>query len=616
MPLPRPTKTGPLWAPLSNRRRRTALAIAVLIWTPACLAQTFEGDVGYNALQSLLGSGIPTGAGVNVIQVEASLVDIGAPGYPIYAPDTTNPAFAGKVFSFPDAPSTSPSSHATGVGVIYYGSGGMAYGISSIASYEADSWITDITTNTAAPPFDAGRIANDSWVGSSDDAADTGIMLRSADRLTEIEGLVQIAAMPYGSGNPLLGGAFNVIAVGETAAGNFNGSDAVDSIYVAGRARPDLVAPLNSTSDAAPLVAAAVALLVEVGHDGGSRLSVGATNINGVGTIYDAELPVTIKAALMAGADRSTNNSSTTANVTGYGASGEQASNGLDFRYGAGQLDVLHGYQIISAGEQHSLEGGGSGSIGPQGFDFNAAFGGGAGTNVTGTYKFVASNDLTLSATLDWNLGVSNDSTLATTLHHLTLTLFDTTSKSISSSASMIDNTQNLWANLIQGHGYELIVNSAESGAFSWSYALAWNMSPGQTAPPTPAVTTTATTINAGSAVTLTVTPIGSGPFSYQWYSGVSGDTSNPIQGATAASFRTPALGATSSYWVEVIGPGGTAMNSSTATITVAAGAASGATDAPIPVWALVTLGCTVVGVATRRSKRTQQRFSTSRSRI
>lgn len=39
---------------------------------------------------------------------------------------------------------------------------------------------------------------------------------------------------------------------------------------------------------------------------------------------------------------------------------------------------------------------------------------------------------------------------------------------------------------------------------------------------------------------------------SYQWYRGVSGDTSNPVAGETDAVFNVPVLGATTSYWVRV----------------------------------------------------------------
>jgi hypothetical protein len=75
-------------------------------------------------------------------------------------------------------------------------------------------------------------------------------------------------------------------------------------------------------------------------------------------------------------------------------------------------------------------------------------------------------------------------------------------------------------------------------------------------------------TVNAGSTTELHVTAAGSPPFSYQWYTGASGDTSNPIAGATDESFTTSPLAATISFWVRVTSPAGTA-DSNAATITV-----------------------------------------------
>jgi N-acetylneuraminic acid mutarotase len=75
-------------------------------------------------------------------------------------------------------------------------------------------------------------------------------------------------------------------------------------------------------------------------------------------------------------------------------------------------------------------------------------------------------------------------------------------------------------------------------------------------------------TIQSGQTATLSVTATGTAPLSYQWYQGSSGDTSNPISGATSSSYTTPALTQTTNYWVKVMNSCGSA-NSNTATITV-----------------------------------------------
>ncbi|MBK9139928.1 MAG: immunoglobulin domain-containing protein [Verrucomicrobia bacterium] len=76
-------------------------------------------------------------------------------------------------------------------------------------------------------------------------------------------------------------------------------------------------------------------------------------------------------------------------------------------------------------------------------------------------------------------------------------------------------------------------------------------------------------TINAGQTVTLAVQATGTPPLSYQWYIGPTGDTSNPIAGATEATYTTPPLEDTILVWVRVSNAGGTA-DSEAATITVA----------------------------------------------
>jgi hypothetical protein len=88
-------------------------------------------------------------------------------------------------------------------------------------------------------------------------------------------------------------------------------------------------------------------------------------------------------------------------------------------------------------------------------------------------------------------------------------------------------------------------------------------------APPGIATQPASQSVSSGSSATLNVSASGSGPFNYQWYQGTSGTTTTPV-GANSSSFTTPALAATTSYWVRVTSAcnSGTA-NSATATITI-----------------------------------------------
>lgn len=85
---------------------------------------------------------------------------------------------------------------------------------------------------------------------------------------------------------------------------------------------------------------------------------------------------------------------------------------------------------------------------------------------------------------------------------------------------------------------------------------------PGLSAQPAPA------TVASGSGTTLSVTASGTGPFTYQWYQGAVGTTTTPV-GTNSASFATPALSETTTYWVRITNPAGS-VDSGLATVTVA----------------------------------------------
>ncbi len=74
--------------------------------------------------------------------------------------------------------------------------------------------------------------------------------------------------------------------------------------------------------------------------------------------------------------------------------------------------------------------------------------------------------------------------------------------------------------------------------------------------------------IGPGQAATLSVVATSAAPVFYQWYQGLAGDLSSPVQGAVNSSFTTPPLASTTSYWVQVSNVAG-AVNSNTATVTV-----------------------------------------------
>jgi hypothetical protein len=457
------------------------LGIGFTLLSAVCanaLAATYKDDIGFTALQAQLGISTPTGNGVQVSHVEAP----DSSGN--YFPDTSSSEFTGKTF-FGYSGLSGASGHATSVGQLFYGnSSSIAPNIGAIDAYDANHWLGGGLINygsTQQPLITSARVTNHSWVGFGSTSENAGILQR-IDWLVETDESIQVAAMNNGSSNqPLLGSAYNVIAVGRTDGEHAQGSVAINDTYGSGRTRPDIVAPQSTTSGATPVVAAAAALLVEKGHAMG-----GTSTTNRAGqTIYNGERSEVVKATLMAGADRVTNNLSTSANITDYRANAaNQTTNGLDTRFGAGQVNIQNSYHILAGGEQNSLQDSGAGSILWNGFDYDPAFGGAGGSNDAASYTFTA--DAThnwLTASLVWNIdingGTSTNFDGTATLYNFDLMLFDVTSGSslVGSSMSTNENTENLWLSLTSGHSYLMQVIFGGTTTFNWDYALAWRIS-------------------------------------------------------------------------------------------------------------------------------------------
>lgn len=90
-------------------------------------------------------------------------------------------------------------------------------------------------------------------------------------------------------------------------------------------------------------------------------------------------------------------------------------------------------------------------------------------------------------------------------------------------------------------------------------------------------------TLDSGGTTTLTVVASGTSPFTYQWYQGNSGITTTPV-GLDSASFTSPALFGTTSYWVKVTNSANpTGANSAAATITIRPAYDTWVTAAGIP---------------------------------
>ncbi|MDY6905442.1 MAG: hypothetical protein SWH61_12230 [Thermodesulfobacteriota bacterium] len=160
----------------------------------------------------------------------------------------------------------------------------------------------------------------------------------------------------------------------------------MDTVYEPVRIKPDVVAPMGTTSVATPAGASAVALLMDAEE--------------GMPNAGKAEV---IRAALMAGADRITDCQCDGDYIGDYRAEeADYADNGLDKRFGAGQINIHTAYHIIAAGEQDS-----GSTIAAYGFDYNPAFGGLEGSSDTALYYFSGDAEHSrVSVALVWHVAI------------------------------------------------------------------------------------------------------------------------------------------------------------------------------------------------------------------
>ena len=458
----------------------------------------YKEDIGYNRLVDEQGANTPDGNGVLVTQAEALNRDTHS-----YLPDAADGQFTGKIITdkSDNNPAGTSSGHATGVGRLFYGNtSSITPEISLVNAYFADTWLysdyLQVNNSGTKPEVVADRIANHSWIADLTYTEALEVVKR-VDWVVENDEFLQVVAVKNNTStnSRLLSSAFNVITVGTTDGIHGRSTAALDAPYISGRTRPELVAPFTNTSSSTPVIAAAAALLINVAHATAS-LSTDpaetATSNRAGSIIYNSERSEVIKAVLMAGADRVTNNTTnpdpdTPMDITDYRVDpADQSANGLDVRFGAGQINIYNSFHILTTGEQDSEEDKGvaGGNIGSYGFDYDPSFGE-AGNNVTSTYYFsTGANQAMLTAALVWNVDVADDAGLSfpgvATLHDLDLRLYDETAggnAAVAESASEIENTENIWIQLPAGRDYRLqVVPKAGQASFEWDYALAWQL--------------------------------------------------------------------------------------------------------------------------------------------
>ncbi|MDP7008178.1 MAG: dockerin type I repeat-containing protein [Phycisphaerales bacterium] len=318
--------------------------ISAILASGFLCASVFAGPVqdnhGLTDLIARLGDGNePTGAGIEVAQVEATQTNG-------YAPDVDHAEFAGKTFTFVSGTS-GVSNHATNVGKRMYGTGnsGIAPGTDTIYLYAAIGWAqadflkVGTGSNPSSPPGNVA-IFNNSWIGSfGSTPLDTETLCRADWSVDTSNAMMLCGVANTGAHQPLLSFGFNGVSVGTTDGSHLGGQ--VPSGYASsGMQIPLIVAEQGTTSNATGVVSGITAMIVETAE----------THPNTSGD-YFATMSETTKAVLLAGGNHEadwTNNPETTGPDRG------RTDQPIDAMVGVGTANIDRSWQVMAGGKHNS----------------------------------------------------------------------------------------------------------------------------------------------------------------------------------------------------------------------------------------------------------------------
>lgn len=387
------------------------------------------------------------GRGVTVGHVEGSAGD--------YLPNTRDSAFA-DVRLTPRSGMSKVNSHTVSTARLIYGPSGLAPGIDDVRFYTTAHWMGPavLRTGTSGPPNpDGRRLFTHSWIGPSGAYANN--VLRRVDYLVDVHDIQVVVGVNNGASSPvpaLLASSYNSIAVGKA---NGDSSGGYTRHEGAGRCKPDIVAGRSTTSQATPVVAAAVARLLEAAdHVADSEV---------------ARQSEVIKAVLLAGA----------AKPDGWRC---ESGRPLDEHLGAGVVRFSYSYAILGAGRVAP------GPVGnAYGWDFRQSPP--DGDRVYGIELAGPTGEL--SVVLTWHRRVDGRTAqdLVTgdpkwldvpRLADLNLRLVRRNdlgqAQMVAASESGVDNVEHIYLSKLEAGSYELQVTRRDKLDEAWDYAIAWRI--------------------------------------------------------------------------------------------------------------------------------------------
>jgi hypothetical protein len=416
-------------------------------------AQSYKAQVGFDKLKNEVGPTLANGSGITVGLVEADAV---GGGTNTYFPNISNPEFASKTFV--DVSNLNPrntSGHATSVGQSFFGRTiSMSPGVTNIRVYDAANFVGvqqalgAAGTNPAATSF---SVVNHSYIGLVSAGFPVSAAVEANARLDYTitrDNFSSVVALGNGVGAlpAIYGQSYNSIVVGRSDGQHSFG---LTNLGVAGRTKPDIVAPSGSTSGATPIVSSTAALLHSAAND------FGMTN---------ARNSEAMKAIIMAGASKAP-----------FPAWSNTATQPLDSKFGAGEVNVYNSYKILQAGESNGVITIPVSNSNLKGWDYSVSI---DPTKPMYWNINVGQTITEASILLAWNAkyqdGSGNfNSTLS--LANMDLKLFDSTTSflgtEIGSSRSLVDNVEHIYLRNLNAGLYTIQVSSTANSAFG----LAWN---------------------------------------------------------------------------------------------------------------------------------------------
>jgi len=455
-----------------------SVCMAALALSNDAFAQANAVEIGYIDLINRLGGvGIPTGAGVVLTQVEAS------ESAGNFGPNTAFSEFVGKTFT-PQSGPFGNSGHATDVGLFAYGnSSSVAPGITSIQVYEAGHWAQSgflrVGQGAGAPPLapaNQTKIINNSWAATFGSAALDNEALRRADFEVDRDDTIMINP-PVNNFQPeqsLMGNTFNAITVGLTSGTHLPGP-VPSTLDGPGRQRPNIVAPGQFTSYAAPVVSATAALMVQT-----------ACTFPGLLANPNAQRSETIKAVILGGGRKRagwTNNTPTSGPNRGLTTTPLNAASGVDV------VNVNNSHFILTGLEQNgSASVPGAINATSRGWDLGSI------TNTGSLHYRFAITGMTdeLSLLCTWHRNVTGfTGSPGYTLANFNMELFrvncsnqlvpltgDANASIFTggnvSSQSGIENVEHLYIRNLKPGNYVLRVNRSDGMAQAWDVGVAW----------------------------------------------------------------------------------------------------------------------------------------------